>query len=98
MLQKSIRAGAASEVFNTLYDLGEFVGAQQPVVVLLFTENNKIVFFVPERFLSLIKIGSELIFDCDSCQNSYPAKISFISPSAEFTPPVIFSQKSGSVN
>jgi len=28
---------------------------------------------------------------CDQCKDSYAGKISFISPSAEYTPPVIYS-------
>lgn len=94
LLQKSIRSPATAQIFNTLYEQGEFVGAGQPVIVLLLSQNNKIVFFVPAKILSMIKVGDQVVFDCDNCKNSYQATINFISPSAEFTPPVIFSQES----
>jgi len=94
LLQKSVRSPAKAQVFDTLYEPGEFVSAGQPVVVLLPPENIKVVFFVPEKVVSTINVGKDIIIDCDSCKNSYKAKINFISPNAEYTPPVIFSQES----
>lgn len=94
LLQKSVRAPLAAQVFDTLYEPGEFVASGQPVVVLLAPQNIKVIFFVPERIVSNLHVGNEIVFDCDSCKNSYKAKINFISPQAEFTPPVIFSQES----
>ena len=94
LLQKSVRATVNAQVFDTLYEPGEFVGVGRPVIALLPPDKIKIVFFVPEKIVSRITVGDEVIVDCDSCKNSYKAKITFISPSAEFTPPVIFSQES----
>ena len=94
LLQKSVRATVNAQVFDTLYELGEFVEVGHPVIVLLPPHKIKLIFFVPEKIVSKITVGDEVIVDCDSCKNSYKAKVSFISPSAEFTPPVIFSQAS----
>lgn len=94
LLQKSVRAPVDAKVFDTLYETGEYVKASYPVVVLLAPENIKVVFFVSEKIVSTVAIGNEVVIDCDSCKNSYKAKVSYISPSAEFTPPVIFSQSS----
>ena len=94
LLQKSVRAPGNAQVFDTLYEEGEFVAAGQPVTVLLASQKNKIIFFVPEIVVGRLKIGDKLIVDCDSCKNSHEAQINFIAPNAEFTPPVIFSQDS----
>lgn len=94
LLQKSIVSSVDAQVFDTLYEPGEFVAAGQPVVVLLPTDKIKVIFFVPEKILSEIVVGEEVLIDCDSCKNRYKAKIRFISPSAEYTPPVIFSKDS----
>jgi len=55
-----------------------------PAVFSTIVSSIKIIFFVPEKIVSRITVGDEVIVDCDSCKNSYKAKITFISPSAEF--------------
>jgi HlyD family secretion protein len=92
--QKTIKAPFAAEVFDTLYEPGEFVTAGHPVVVLLAVAKIKIIVFVPAKLLGDIKIGQEVVIKCDDCKSSYTAKISFIAPNAEYTPPVIFSVES----
>lgn len=94
LLQKSVRSPVSAHVFSTVYDPGEFVGAGQPAVVLLSPENIKVIFFVSEKIISQLSIGDKVVIDCDSCKDSYGAKVTFISPNAEFTPPVIFSKDS----
>jgi HlyD family secretion protein len=94
LLQKSVRAKKAAQVYDVVYESGEFIGAGQPAVVLLPPDKIKIIFFVPEKILSQVAVGQEVIIDCDNCKNSYKAKIDFISSSIEYTPPVIFSQES----
>jgi len=94
LLQKSIRAPVDAEVFDTLYQLGEFVAISSPVLVLLPPDKIKIIFYVPEAVFHQIKIGNLIAVSCDGCKKDYLAKINFISPSAEYTPPVIFSKDS----
>lgn len=94
LLQKSMRAPVNAQVFDTLYEVGEFVGVGQPVVALLPPEKIKLIFFIPEKFLSRIQIGSKIMVNCDGCGSGYAAKVNFISPISEFTPPVIFSKDS----
>lgn len=91
LLQKSVRAPQNALVFDTTFQVGEFVPAGNPVVTLLPPEEIKIIFFIPEKILSAINMGEKITINCDGCKQPYSAKISFISPTAEFTPPVIFS-------
>jgi HlyD family secretion protein len=51
----------------------------------------KVRFFVPEAVLPRISYGETVTVRCDGCTGDLAAKISFISRTAEFTPPVIYS-------
>jgi len=55
-------------------------------------DNIKIIFFVPEAQLSQIKLQQKISFSCDGCSAPQTAVISYISPTAEYTPPVIYSR------
>lgn len=91
--QKSVKAAVAGLVQDTFFVLGEWVNANQPVVSLLPPQNIKARFFVPERELGAIRLGQKLALACDGCPTPIPAVVSFISPQAEYTPPVIYSQQ-----
>ena len=63
-----------------------------PVVSLLPPENIFVRFFVPEPRLAEVHIGDQVGLVCDNCPADLAATISFISPQAEYTPPVIYSE------
>lgn len=92
--QKSATAPVAGLVADTLYVKGEWVAAGAPVVSLLPPQNIKLRFFVPEPQLGALRVGQNLSIGCDGCAAPIPARITFIAPQAEFTPPVIYSQES----
>jgi HlyD family secretion protein len=75
------------------YRPGETVPAGRPVVALLPPGNLKIRFFAPQSVLPELKYGEVVGVSCDGCDKGLTAKISFIARSAEFTPPVIYSQE-----
>lgn len=85
-------ASTKSLVFDTLYVVGEFVAAGRPVVVLLPPENRKVIFYVPETSVAALSPGIAVSIACDGCSAGIEAEISYISPDAEFTPPVIYSE------
>lgn len=87
-------ANVAGEVVDTLFVAGEWVGAGQPVVTLLPPGNIKARFFVPEPQLGSVRVGQELELRCDGCREPVRATITWISPQAEYTPPVIYSKDS----
>ncbi|MBN2689798.1 MAG: HlyD family secretion protein [Gammaproteobacteria bacterium] len=92
--QKTKHAEVTGQVFDTYYSVGEFVNAGQPVLSILPPEQVKLIFFVPETILGHIKIGQAIQFNCDGCNESFAANISYISKAAEYTPPVIYSRSS----
>ena len=94
LLQKSVKATRAGVIDDTYYNVGEWVPAGNPVVSILPPENRKIRFFVPETRLGSLKLGQTLQVYCDGCGEPIAMKISYISPQAEYTPPVIYSKES----
>jgi HlyD family secretion protein len=91
--QKQQFAPAGGAVHDTLYRQGEFVGAENPVVVLLPPENLKVRFFVPQDQLPRIKTGATVSVMADGAAHPVNATINYISTQAEYTPPVIFSRE-----
>lgn len=81
-------------VEQTFYDPGEWVPANQPVLAVLPDDQRKLRFFVPQGRVAALKVGATVRFTCDGCgEGERTAKVSYISPRAEFTPPVIYSER-----
>jgi HlyD family secretion protein len=83
-------------VYDVIYRVGERVPANAPVVVLLPDDAVKLRFFVPETRLAQLAVGDRVGVSCDGCPAGLSATVSFVSPQAEFTPPVIYSNESRS--
>jgi HlyD family secretion protein len=91
--QKQQFAPMNAFVHDTLYRVGEWVAAGNPVVELLPPTNIKVRFFVPQAALPQIKPGQAVSVTFDGCQHAYSATVNYISTQAEFTPPVIYSRE-----
>jgi HlyD family secretion protein len=89
--QKSQRAPAGGIVADTYFRVGEWVAAGQPVVSLLPPGAVRARFFVPESELATLQLGQAVTLHCDACGAPMAARIDFIAPQAEYTPPVIYS-------
>lgn len=94
--QKQIASPRPGLVFDTLYRQGEWVAAGDPVVELLPPENIEVRFFVPETVIGRLRMGQDVVVRCDGCSAPVPAKIAFVSPQAEYTPPLIYSNENRS--
>lgn len=92
--QLSPPAPSAARVEEVFYRPGEWVAANQPVVSLLPDDRVKVRFFVPEDEVARYRPGRSVRFSCDGCTDGLTAKISYVSPRPEFTPPIIFSRDS----
>ena len=95
LAQKSVAAPKAGLVQDTLYREGEWVQAGAPVARLLPPGHVKVRFFVPEGEVARLQPGQAVAIRCDG-RADLSARISFISPQAEFTPPVIYSENTRS--
>ena len=94
--QKHQSAPKAGLVFDTLYREGEWVTAGRPVVALLPPQNVKVRAFVPEARIGMIHPGDRVQVMVDGVRDPFIGTVSYISPKAEYTPPVIYSQESRS--
>ncbi len=86
-------APEAGVIEQTYYNPGEWVPANAPVVAVLPDARRKLRFFVPQDRIATLKVGSTVRYGCDGCGKSATARISFIAPRAEFSPPVIYSDR-----
>jgi HlyD family secretion protein len=94
LAEKEQRAPEAGLVFDTLYRPGEWVAAGRPVVVLLPPRHVKVRAFVPEPRIGAVRLGDRLPVSVNGVPEPVAGTVSFISPRAEFTPPVIYSRES----
>ena len=90
--QRTVTAPVGGRIADVLAQPGETMAAGAPVVSILPPENIFIRFFVSETALSGLHRGDPVSFGCDGCQSGVTGAISFISPTAEYTPPVIYSE------
>ena len=92
LAQKNGYAPDNGVIFDTYYIEGEFVGNQQAVASLLTPDNIRIEFYVPADALSDLSVGEKIMFNCDGCAQDNQASISYISPRAEYIPPLVYSR------
>jgi len=81
-------AGTVQQIY---FREGETVPAQRPVLSIMPPGNMKLRFYVGETELPKLAIGDEVRIACDNCAADLTARIYFISTTAEYTPPVIYS-------
>lgn len=91
LARRKVPSPVAGSVEQVYFRVGEMVPAGKPVLALLPPGNLKLRFFVNESLLPSIKLGDSVQVQCDGCGPDISARISFISRSSEFTPPVIYS-------
>ncbi len=90
--QKKIVAPADGIIFDTYYKPGEYVGAERAVCTLLTHQNTRIEFFVPLQGIVHLFVGKEIQFYYENNDVVSKAVISYISPEAEYMPPLVYSR------
>ncbi len=94
LAQRHVVSPADAVVADIVARPGETLAAGGTVVSLLPPGNIFIRFFVAEKALAGIHLGDRVRLTCDSCDPNLYGTISFVSPAAEYTPPVIYSDES----
>lgn len=87
------RAPARGRIEDVFYQAGEWAPANQPILALLPDERVKVRFFVPEKTMSAYRVGRTVRIACDGCARNLTARIDYVSPRPEFTPPIIYSRE-----
>ncbi|PYF04806.1 HlyD family secretion protein [Rhodopseudomonas faecalis] len=91
LARREIHAPVTGMVQQIYFREGELVPAQKPVLSILPPGNMKVRFYVSETELARFSIGDQVEISCDSCGPGLTGKVYFISTTAEYTPPVIYS-------
>ena len=89
--KRELQAPAAGRIDDVIRDAGDTAGPSAPVLSVLPDGAVKLKIFVPEPSFSGIAVGSLLSVHCDGCADGLQARVSYVSPDPEFTPPVIYS-------
>jgi len=90
--QTEVASPIDAVVFDTYYWPGEQVQVGRAVLSLLVLDRVRLIFYLPINTLYRIKLGSTVYFTIDGDSERYPGEISYISPQAEYMPPVVYSQ------
>jgi HlyD family secretion protein len=88
--RRQVFSPAKGTVQRLYYQRGEWVPTGRAVVSILPPENLKARFFVRESMLSKVNLGKPIKVRCDGCANEAAAEVSFISTTAEYTPPMLY--------
>lgn len=94
LADQSQAAPAAGRIEDVFFQQGEWTPASQPVLSLIPEDRVRIRFFAPEQSVANYTVGREVAFACDACATGLKARITYVSPRPEFTPPVIYSRES----
>jgi HlyD family secretion protein len=89
---RDVKARLTGLVDERLREPGEFVAAGAAVLTVRPKGREFVRFYVPQADLAKFRVGASVHVGCDGC-SAQVAKVRFISPTAEFTPPVIYSVK-----
>ncbi|EFM60594.1 HlyD family secretion protein [Brucella sp. BO2] len=89
--QRTIEAPAAGRITDVVRNPGDIAGPSAPVLTMLPDGAVKLKVYIPEERFSDVAVGSVLSVHCDGCAPGLQARVSYVSPDPEFTPPVIYS-------
>ena len=92
--QRDVYSGISGVVKEVLYHKGEYVQPSSIVLKLQLPELNKVRFYIPQSELVNVSLNQKISVSADGMSQPVEARISYISESVEFTPPVIYSNES----
>ncbi|RNJ44384.1 HlyD family secretion protein [Mesorhizobium erdmanii] len=89
--KRTLAAPSPGRVNDVIRNPGDTAGPTAPVISMLPDGAVKLSVYIPEAAFSSVRIGSLLSVHCDGCGEGVKARVSYVSPDPEFTPPVIYS-------
>jgi HlyD family secretion protein len=85
--EAEIHAPADGVILHRMAEPGLLLGAGQPAVTMAFLDRLYVRTYIPETQLGRVRIGSAAEVSVDAFKGrTFPAKVTEISPDAEFTP------------
>jgi HlyD family secretion protein len=89
--KRVLSAPSAGRIDDVIRDPGDIAGPSAPVISMLPDGAVKLKVYLPEERFASVKVGALLTVRCDGCEAGLTARVSYVSPDPEFTPPVIYS-------
>jgi HlyD family secretion protein len=89
--KRVLTAPSQGRVNDVIRNPGDTAGPSAPVISILPDGAVKLSVYIPESAFSSVKVGTLLGVHCDGCGPDVKARVSYVSPDPEFTPPVIYS-------
>lgn len=89
--KRTIVAPSAGRIDDLIRYPGDLAGPSSPVISMLPDGAVKLKLYIPETAFASVTVGQLLAVDCDGCRDGLTARVSYVSPDPEFTPPVIYS-------
>jgi len=88
-----VLAPATGIVDKVYFENGEVAGGGAPVMSILPDDSLRARFFLPESRRAEFMIGDTFVVSCNGCAEGITAMMTRISPSPQFTPPIIYSRE-----
>lgn len=89
--QLSSVAPIAARVEDVMYQAGEWVAANAPIISLVPDDQVKVRFYVPQAVVSAYPPGATVAIACDGCASGMTARVNYVASRPEYTPPIIYS-------
>jgi HlyD family secretion protein len=93
LLERTLVAPSAGRIERVLREAGETAGPTAPVARFLPEGEMLAVLFAPEPLLATLAPGDSLKVSCDGCPAPLDATVSHITEDAEYTAPIIYSDR-----
>jgi membrane fusion protein YbhG len=81
-----VTAPVAGTAANKIADVGEIAAPGANLAIISDTKHLTVTIYIPETDIAKVSIGQKGTVSTDSTSTLYPAKVTFISSQAEFTP------------
>lgn len=82
----TLKSPVNGRVLYKILEVGEVIGSGGKVLTVLEIDDIYMTIFLPTADAGRVKIGSEARIKLDALDAAIPARVSFISPEAQFTP------------
>jgi HlyD family secretion protein len=93
LAERSVYAPSPGRIERVLREAGETASPSAPIARFLPDGEMLAVVFAPEPIMATLAPGDRLEVVCDACPSELEAVVSHISSDAEFTPPIIYSDR-----
>lgn len=84
----------AGHVEDVLFHEGEWAAPNAAVISIVPEARVKVRFYVPQARVASYAPGTAVAIACDGCDTGMTARVDYVAPRPEYTPPIIYSLES----